>query len=99
MESYSPVAYVHREVVEEEIAKGREGKIFFFNDKGEVDSCAGKIIKMDEIPGQGIFAFIDTAPAIRIDRLITVFGIPAAAYDEYESYTNQCLSCTGGYDL
>lgn len=99
MESYSPVAYVHREVVEEEIAKGREGKIFFFNDKGEVDSCTGKIIKMDELPGKGIFAFIDTAPAIRIDRLITVFGIPAAAYDEYESYTNQCLSCTGGYDL
>jgi hypothetical protein len=36
---------------------------------------------------------------IRIDRIITLFGKPGAAYDEYDSFANQCLACTGGYPL
>jgi hypothetical protein len=33
---------------------------------------------------------------IRVDRIITVFGKPGAAFDEYDAYANACLSCTGG---
>jgi hypothetical protein len=48
---------------------------------------------------QGIFIFIKPENQIRIDRIITLFGKVGAAYDEYDSFANQCLSCTGGYDL
>lgn len=97
--TYSPVAYVYREVIQEQIDAQKEGKIFYFDNEGKVESLQGKIIKMEEINGKGIFITLNTSTQIRIDRIITVFGKPGAAYDEYDAYGNQCLSCTGGYDL
>ena len=97
--SYTPVQYVYKEIIEEEIAKRTTGKIFYFNSDQVVDSIEGRVIKMEEINGQGLFITLDPEASLRIDRIITLFGKPGAAYDEYDSYANQCLSCTGGYDL
>lgn len=97
--TYTPVAYVYREIIEEEIAKGTEGKIFFFDDDGKVNSFEGKISAMKELPGDGIYIFMQPENKLRIDRIITLYGKPGAAFDEYDSFGNQCLSCTGGYDL
>ncbi len=97
--SYSPVQFVYREIIEEEITKNTKGKIFYFGDDQVVDSYEGQITELKEIEGKGLFIVMNPEFQIRIDRIITVFGKPAAAYDEYDSYANQCLSCTGGYDL
>jgi hypothetical protein len=97
--SYSPVQYVYREIIAEEIEKHTRGKIFYFNHDQLLDSCEGQIVELKEIKGEGLFIEMDPKYHIRIDRIITVFGIPAAAFDEYDDYANQCLSCTGGYDL
>lgn len=97
--SYTPVQYVFREVIAEEIGKQSEGKIFFFDDNDIVDSIEGKLLKMEEVEHQGVFLHIEPEKRIRIDRIITLFGKPGAAFDEYDAYANQCLSCTGGYDL
>ncbi|HEX5169636.1 MAG TPA: hypothetical protein VFW11_10705 [Cyclobacteriaceae bacterium] len=97
--SYSPVQYVYREIIEEEIAKRARGKIFYFNNNSTVESFEGQIMELKEITGKGLFIVTDSELQIRVDRIITVFGKPAAAYDEYDNYANQCLSCTGGYDL
>ena len=98
-DSYSPVEYVYREIIEEEIAKCTTGKIFYFNGEQVVDSVEGRVVKMREINGKGLFITLDPEAQIRIDRIITLFGKPGAAYDEYDNFSNQCLSCTGGYDL
>lgn len=97
--SYTPVPYIHREIIEEEIAKRTEGKIFYFNDSLTMDSAEGHVRKMEEFPGKGLFIELNTGLRIRIDRIITLFGKPGAAYDEYDAFGNVCLSCTGGYDL
>jgi hypothetical protein len=97
--SFTPVPYEFREVIAEQIAKQAEGRIFFFDDKDEVDSFDGKAISLVEIPQQGIYLNIIPEKQIRIDRIITLFGKPGAAYDEYDSFANQCLACTGGYPL
>jgi len=97
--SYTPVQYVYREIIEEEIAKRTTGKIFYFNSDQVVDSIEGRVIKMEDINGKGLFITLDPETRLRIDRIITLFGKPGPAYDEYDSYANQCLSCTGGYDL
>ena len=97
--SYSPVEYVYREIIEEEIEKCTTGKIFYFNGEQVVDSVEGQVVKMREINGKGLFITLDPEAQIRIDRIITLFGKPGAAYDEYDNFSNQCLSCTGGYDL
>ncbi len=97
--SFTPVSYDFRETIEEEIVKGKHGKVFFFNEADQVDSLEGKVLKMEELPGKGIFTTMDTQVLIRIDRIITLFGKPGAAYDEYDAFGNVCLSCTGGYPL
>jgi hypothetical protein len=97
--SYSPVEYVYREVIEEELAKQTSGKIFYFNNEHTVDSIEGRITKMEEIDGEGLFISLEPEGRLRIDTIITLFGKPGAAFDEYDAYANQCLSCTGGYDL
>jgi hypothetical protein len=79
--------------------KQTHGKIFFFDDNDVVDSTEGKVVKMEEIPHRGIYLHLSPDGQIRIDRIITLFGKPGAAFDEYDAYANQCLSCTGGYDL
>lgn len=99
MDTYLPVQYVYREIIEEEIKKATTGKIFYFLDDNSLESAEGRIIKMEEIAGEGVFITLAPHAHIRIDRIITLFGKPAAAYDEYDAYANACLDCRGGYDL
>lgn len=97
--SYSPVQYVYREIIAEEITRQSRGRIFYFNEDQAVDSCDGQVVELVEIEGNGMFILLAPEHRIRIDRIITLFGQPGAAYDEYDNFANQCLSCTGGYDL
>ena len=113
MNSYSPVDYVYREIVEEEIKKGTRGKIFYFNNDQAVDSFEGQIVSLQEMQvhpdrigtnpdsyrGEGMFILLNPDHQIRLDRVITIFGKPGPAFDEYDNFANQCLACTGGYEL
>ncbi|GAA4318512.1 hypothetical protein GCM10023149_16640 [Mucilaginibacter gynuensis] len=96
--NYLPVAWEYREVIEEQIAKKTSGKINFFCREEGICDAAGTIVEMKEIQGEGVFIFLDKGSRIRIDRIITLFGKPGAAYDEYDAYGLACLDCTGGYD-
>ncbi len=98
MQSYSPVQYVYREIAEAQIQKGNRGKVFYFDAHDEVESEEGRITGLKE-SDEGLFLQMDTEKTIRMDRVITLFGKPGAAYDEYDGYANACLDCTGGYDL
>ncbi|MFN3402605.1 MAG: hypothetical protein ACK40G_00830 [Cytophagaceae bacterium] len=96
--SYLPVPWEYREVIEEEIIKAKSGKIFYFCKEENICEAYGKILKLEEIQNQGMFLELDTGQIIRIDRVITLFGIPGAAYDEYDAFANACLDCMGGYE-
>jgi len=97
--SYTPVSYDVREVIEDQIIKGTHGKIFYWGEEQTVEEQIGRVEKLEEIPGKGMFITLDTAAQVRIDRIITLFGKPGAAYDEYDAFANQCLSCTAGVPL
>ena len=84
--SYVPVQYVYREIIEEEIGKGTTGKIFYFNGDNVVDSIEGMVIKLEEIGGEGLFITLEPDARLRIDRIITLFGKPGAAFDEYDAF-------------
>lgn len=96
--SYSPVQWVYREVIEEAIINHSSGKIFFFCKEETICSEEGEVLKMEEISQEGIFIYLHTGKSIRIDRIITLFGKPGAAYDEYNAYANSCMECMGGYE-
>jgi len=98
--SYTPVSYDYREVIEEEIQKKTCGKIFYFGEQVEILEATGTIIRLIEKPGFGMFIELNTeGEEIRIDRIITLFGKPGAAYDEYDAYANACLACNYGEDF
>jgi hypothetical protein len=97
--SYTPVSYDFREVIAEQIAKQTSGKVFFWNANQVVDEVIGSVVKLEEIPGKGMFIELDSGAQVRIDRIITLFGKPGAAFDEYDSFANQCLACTAGVPL
>jgi hypothetical protein len=96
--SFTPVAYEFRETIAEQMTLQTFGKVFFWCDN-QVDEATGRISKFEEIPGQGIFILLDSGARVRIDRIITLFGKIGAAYDEYDAFANQCLSCTAGVPL
>ena len=97
--SFTPVAYEYRETILEQIELRTSGKIFFWKKEEKVDEVRGTAIKLEDISGKGMYVTIDTGEQVRIDRIITFFGKPGAAYDEYDSFANQCLSCTAGVPL
>jgi len=97
--SYTPVAYEYREVIEEQIARKTSGKIFFWSPEGKVDEVIGTVARLEERPGAGMFVVLDTEASVRIDRIITLFGKPGAAFDEYDAFANACLACTAGVPL
>ncbi|MGV3509629.1 MAG: hypothetical protein ACO1N7_10100 [Sphingobacteriaceae bacterium] len=96
--SYLPVQWEYREVIEEQISKQTSGKIFYFGQDNTVNSIEGRVVRMEDIPSKGVFIQLDTNEQVRIDRIITLFGKPGAAYDEYDAYANACMDCMGGYN-
>lgn len=96
--SYTPVAWEYREVAQEQMDGKTSGKIFYFCQDEGICEQIGKIVEIREITGKGLFVVLDNAAHIRMDRIITLFGKPGAAYEEYDSYANSCMSCLGGYE-
>ena len=95
--SYLPVQWVYREVIEEQIINGTAGKIFYFCKEEGVCAAEGKITRMEE-DKEGVFICLESGQKVRIDRIVTLFGKPGAAYDEYDAYANACMECMGGYE-
>lgn len=96
--SYLPVPWEYREIIEEQIENQTTGKIIFFCKDEGLCERKGPIREMKDISGEGLFIFVDNGDRIRVDRIITLFGKPGAAYDEYNAYADACMDCTGGYD-
>ena len=96
MNTYTPVDYIYQEVIAEELKKNAQGKVFYFDETNAIESFSGRIREMKEIPGKGLFVEMDPSALIRVDRIITLFGKPGAAYDEYDAFANACMDCTGG---
>lgn len=95
---YLPVAWEYREVIEEEIEKKTTGKVFYFCAEEGICEGQGQILCMEEEKNKGLFVLLDSGSKIRVDRIITIFGRPGAAYDEYDAYGSSCMDCMGGYE-
>jgi hypothetical protein len=96
MTTFTPVSYIFKEKLMESISSGRIGKIFYFNPQDAFDCAEGKVVALHEISGEGVFVTIEPHIQIRIDRIITLFGGPGPAYDEYDRFANACMECDYG---
>ncbi len=94
---YLPVAWEYRESIAEQIQAKTKGKVFYFGNDNNIGEAQGAVLEMKEEKGKGVFILMDSGAAIRIDRIITLFGKVGAAFDEYDAYANACMDCMGGY--
>jgi hypothetical protein len=71
-------------------------KIHYFNADGQVMDAKGKVTGMFSPDDFAHFVVLETDTAIRLDRIITLNGAPGPAFDEYDLFALQCLTCMGG---
>jgi hypothetical protein len=95
---YLPVQWEHRELIEEHLQKQTSGKIFYFCTVEGICVAEGAVKILEDVSNEGMFLTLESGKKIRIDRIITLFGKPGAAYDEYDAYANACMDCMGGYE-
>ena len=89
---FMPVDPDFTDVLEQNIREAKSGKVHFFNDDNLVDTMEGQAAKLIERE-KATFLQVGDVGEIRIDRIITLFGRPGPAYDEYDRYANACLTC------
>ena len=94
---FSPVYPVYYEVFSAEQNK-EFSKVFYFGKGSDVEEAQGKITGLVKKEGFEEYLVFDTGLEVRIDRIITVSGIPGPAYDEYDRYALACLDCSAGME-
>lgn len=94
---FSPVFPVYYEVFATEQEK-EFSKVFYFGKGSDVEEAKGKITGLVKKEAFEEYLVFDTGEEVRIDRIITVNGIPGPAYDEYDRYALACLDCSAGMD-
>ncbi len=91
--SYTPIDPDYFEIVENEILKNKVSKVFYFETKNSLGEENSKIDCIDTVNNFEKFLKLSNGKRIRMDRIITVNGIPGPAYDEYDRYALACLEC------
>ena len=71
-------------------------KIHYFNADGQVMDAKGSLTGVFSPDDFAHFVVLDNDRAIRLDRIITLNGAPGPAFDEYDLFALQCLTCMGG---
>ncbi len=91
---YTPIDPDYFDIVENEILKDKLSKVFFFQKQKVLGEEKDKIEKILSVNNFEKFILMSNGNRIRMDRIITINGIPGPAYDEYDRYALACLECT-----
>ena len=94
IQGYVPFDPDYFEKVEK--AMNQPCKVHYFNADGQVMDAKGSVIGVFSPDDFAHFVALDNDTAIRLDRIITLNGSPGPAYEEYDLFALQCLTCMGG---
>lgn len=89
---YQPIYPDYYEIFSQEQEK-EFSKVFYFGEDTDVEEANGKINGLVNGGSIGEFLIFDSGNEVRVDRIITINGIPGPAYDEYDAYALACLNC------
>ncbi len=92
-DSYLPVDPDFMELIDSLIQRKSNGKIHYFNAKGELDDAYGEFLRVSKSQS-GEHLVLSKDQYVRLDKIITVLGKPGPAYEEYDRYANACLNCS-----
>jgi hypothetical protein len=89
---FTPVQPDYYDIFRDE-QKKEFSKVFYFGKGSELEEAAGKISGMKNKGNFEKYMIFDSGDKVRVDRIITINGIPGPAYDEYDAYALACLNC------
>ena len=92
-DKYLPVDLDFEQKVHLNIDRTQKGKVHYFDYNGSIGLGEGRIESLEKSPAGCFIRMSETEEMIRLDKIITLFGRPGPAYDEYDRYANVCLTC------
>ena len=66
--------------------------------RSNLEEVNSKIDKIENRNGNAYFMIFQNGNEVRVDRIIVYNGKPGPAFDEYQAFANECLSCKAGYE-
>ena len=73
-------------------------KVVYFGDGTNLEEVKSKIDKIVNNDSNAYFMKFQNGDEVRVDRIIVYNGKPGPAFDEYQAFANECLSCKAGYE-
>lgn len=95
--SYLPIDPDFFDLFEDEIKKDST-RIVYFGQGTNLEEVSGKIDSIINKNGNEYFIKFLSGEEVRVDRIIVYNGKPGPAFDEYDAYALECLTCKAGYE-
>ena len=73
-------------------------KVVYFGEGTNLEEVNSKINKIISNDRNAYFMKFENGEKVRVDRIIVFNGKPGPAFDEYQTFANECLSCRAGYE-
>lgn len=89
---FNPVYPLYYEIFAVEQEKAFS-KVFYFGNETEINEANGKITGLITKENKEEYLVFISGQEARIDRIISINGIPGPAYNEYDTFSLACLDC------
>ena len=73
-------------------------RIVYFEEGTNLEEVKDKLESVSKRDGNEFYMVFLAGKEVRVDRIITYNGKPGPAFDEYDAYALECLSCKAGYE-
>jgi len=90
-DSYLPVPWDFREMLDQEIRREKNGVIYYFTNEPDMEKAEGKIMQLLQTT-DGEFLVTSAGHTVRLDKIVTLYGRPGPSYHIYDGYANVCLT-------
>ena len=95
--SYLPIDPDFFDMFEKEIKK-ESMRVVYFGEGTHLEEVKGKAETIVNKNGNEYFIKYVSGEEVRVDRIIVYNGKPGPAFEEYDAYALECLSCKAGYE-
>ncbi len=95
--SYLPIDPDFFDFFKKEMDKA-SSKVVYFGEGTNLEEVNGKIKSITQKSGNEYFMQFESGDEVRVDRIIVYNGKPGPAFDEYDAYALECLTCKAGYE-
>ena len=95
--TYLPIDPDFFNLFENEMQK-ETSRVVYFAEGTNLEEVNGKIKVIESNSKNEYFMKFEAGEEVRVDRIVVYNGKPGPAYDEYDAYALECLSCKAGYE-